>query len=466
MVAVINAGERMPSVQAFCGPAGSGKTYALVQGVELALNGRSLLSGQYVVVITFMHGARRRLESRFGSLRKQGIPITCETIDSFCLRLVNRFRRYLGRDSPIVVAIADAGEGWTETSREWKVSLSALRQATAELLEMEAVKACISVTFPVVVVDEFQDCSGELLAVIEGLAKACDLLVGADPFQALTKTEGCEASRWLERNATVANLEGNRRTACEKLQSTAEGLRTAVAPPQCIPVLLLPAAGLAAWAIASKLAWGGFPRTSSRVIISPVRPASSPWLRGVLASLNKELGQKSKIGPFPFYWESSESDELDAVHEILESQSDGLLAISKDEVKRHAKAGHSIVRRTVAQATRVLSVRGDKEMQRAELREIAERCCHSALAFRREKSRTRMAMTVHGAKNREFDYVFILWPYQSPAHHLLKRKLLYNAVTRAKVEAILIVQGDDKRFDKDEVLSLLRPGMVAAMRGR
>jgi superfamily I DNA/RNA helicase len=50
-------------------------------------------------------------------------------------------------------------------------------------------------------------------------------------------------------------------------------------------------------------------------------------------------------------------------------------------------------------------------------------------------------MTVHGAKNREFDNVVVLWPAaiggRSDDH---KRRLLYNAVTRAKQRCLVLVQ--------------------------
>jgi superfamily I DNA/RNA helicase len=71
-------------------------------------------------------------------------------------------------------------------------------------------------------------------------------------------------------------------------------------------------------------------------------------------------------------------------------------------------------------------------------------------------------MTVHGAKNREFDYVFILWPFNVPSVSLQKRKLLYNAVTRARLGATLFVQGDEKRIRGDDVLNLLACGLVAS----
>ena len=39
-------------------------------------------------------------------------------------------------------------------------------------------------------------------------------------------------------------------------------------------------------------------------------------------------------------------------------------------------------------------------------------------------------MTVHQAKNREFDSVIILWPYEVAGTADRQRRLLYNAVTR------------------------------------
>ena len=49
-------------------------------------------------------------------------------------------------------------------------------------------------------------------------------------------------------------------------------------------------------------------------------------------------------------------------------------------------------------------------------------------------------MTVHGAKNREFDNVVVLWPVAIVGSADQKRRLLYNAVTRAKVRCLVLVQ--------------------------
>jgi superfamily I DNA/RNA helicase len=50
------------------------------------------------------------------------------------------------------------------------------------------------------------------------------------------------------------------------------------------------------------------------------------------------------------------------------------------------------------------------------------------------------AMTVHGAKNREFDNVIVLWPAAMSGSDDQKRRLLYNAVTRAKLRCLVLVE--------------------------
>lgn len=53
-------------------------------------------------------------------------------------------------------------------------------------------------------------------------------------------------------------------------------------------------------------------------------------------------------------------------------------------------------------------------------------------------------MTIHQAKNREFDSVIVLWPYEVAGGADRQRRLLYNAVTRAKRQAVVIVQNPER----------------------
>jgi len=60
--------------------------------------------------------------------------------------------------------------------------------------------------------------------------------------------------------------------------------------------------------------------------------------------------------------------------------------------------------------------------------------------YKRENKSKIVFTTIHGAKNREFDNVIILWSYKVSGDLLYKRKLLYNAITRAKRNVVIIVQ--------------------------
>lgn len=53
-------------------------------------------------------------------------------------------------------------------------------------------------------------------------------------------------------------------------------------------------------------------------------------------------------------------------------------------------------------------------------------------------------MTIHQAKNREFDRVIVLWPHEVAGDDERKRRLAYNAITRARYEAIVIVQDEER----------------------
>ena len=53
------------------------------------------------------------------------------------------------------------------------------------------------------------------------------------------------------------------------------------------------------------------------------------------------------------------------------------------------------------------------------------------------------AMTVHQAKNREFEGVIVLWPFTATGTPEHQRRLLYNAITRAQRWCTIVVQSRD-----------------------
>src|SRR5690349_5555942 len=74
------------------GIAGAGKTYRLLHELSVVLAEHALADHQRVLALTFMHGARRRLETRLRSLPGLAGRFDCITIDSFAWRLNRRWR--------------------------------------------------------------------------------------------------------------------------------------------------------------------------------------------------------------------------------------------------------------------------------------------------------------------------------------------------------------------------------------
>lgn len=450
----------MPQIRAFIGSAGSGKTFALIEEVERTLAIKAMSNGQAILAITFMHGSRRRLATRLSGFARRGVPTQCDTIDSFCLRLVNRFRRYLGKLKPVTISPSLEGTDWEEGIRELKTTFTSVRNAAIELLQSATVRSTVAAAFPIIVVDEFQDCDGELLEIVRLLAMTCTIVVAADGFQFLSSQEECPARLWLDNNqADIVELSGNRRTNEDVLRETAAALREGRAASSCIEVHVV-APGLAAWHISSRLSWGKIPVGKSKALICPVRPESSSWFQAVLDSLSKELGKSSKVGPNPFKWEGAENEQLDEACELLVKIDDGKEQIGLLLLDGFVLSENYMLQSAARQARRLIGLRGDDGIAKDEFTAILQQTAHSASAFRRERQNARVAMTVHGAKNREFDFVFIAWPYEVAGDTLLARKLLYNAVTRAREGAVLFVQGDKKRVAKDGTLSLLECGIV------
>ena len=54
-----------------------------------------------------------------------------------------------------------------------------------------------------------------------------------------------------------------------------------------------------------------------------------------------------------------------------------------------------------------------------------------------------VTMTIQQAKNREFEHVIVLWPFTAPNDDEQRRRLLYNAITRAKRSCTILVQSEE-----------------------
>ncbi len=450
----------MTSIYAFIGPAGSGKTYALNAKLTELCSSREFQEYQSVLAITFMHGSRRRLAAKLGKRVGNGIPVLCETIDSFCLRMVNRYRKFLDREKPI--GIAQGSGDWQEDDHFWRADFTTIRAAAVSLLEVEEIRQAVAAAYPVVLIDEFQDCHDDLLRIVQSLSQSSVMLVGADDFQCFHTADESPAVRWIHSSSsTIVELTGSHRTDSHALLDAAIAIRNNVAATSSIDVIPLPGSGLVAWEIFARIAWGKLNGAKSRVLIAPAGPGVSPWVKGTLGSLEKELGRKKKLGPMPFVWEDSDKDKCVEAQSLADELVGGSDQITHVKLQELGNSSNPILRLAASRACRLVSLRGAESMLKHDFRQLIELAAHSISAFKTERLSARLAMTVHGAKNREFDYAFILWPFNVPSESLQKRKLLYNAVTRARLGATLFVQGDEKRIKEDDVLSLLACGLVA-----
>src|SRR2546422_5027789 len=85
--------------------------------------------------------------------------------------------------------------------------------------------------------------------------------------------------------------------------------------------------------------------------------------------------------------------------------------------------------------------RGQVQFSKSELMPTVERVLQSRRAFLPDAHPGSIrAMTINQAKNREFEGVMILWPFAVGGDLESQRRRLYNALTRAKKWAIVIVQ--------------------------
>lgn len=82
---------------------------------------------------------------------------------------------------------------------------------------------------------------------------------------------------------------------------------------------------------------------------------------------------------------------------------------------------------------------------------------HQGRVYSNGEERRLVALTIHQAKNREFDRVIVLWPYEVSGNDERKRRLAYNAITRAKQEVFVVVQGEARTGQSPFVPSTSAP---------
>lgn len=410
------------TVVAFEGPAGSGKTHRLIDELGARLGQQPLAGHQRVAALTFMHGSRRRLDGRLRQVEALAGRYEATTLDSFAWRLIQRWRRlaiHLGQAIPLEQA-------YDETCA-----------LAAALLQREHVRVWVAGSFPLVLVDEAQDLSAERSAIVESLAHAGTVLLAYDEFQCLSPAllpiaiEG-----WLRNHCEPIALQGCRRTDVDELIAAARAVRNGEAVNgngRRFKVMAAPGQALAATCLANAIAW----RNNGNVaILTPSRQGGFAD-NAVARVCAGPVGQRQN-GPFDIEWESGEERNAAALWERLAIGE--RCAVDEAIAAMAAHRDNPEVRTVRNWILRQRSTRGLQEVSAADLRRQLDRAFSMRRRYGQRRQPQFAAMTVQQAKNREFDHVVVLWPYTVPNNDEQRRRLLYNAITRAKRSCTVLVQ--------------------------
>jgi superfamily I DNA/RNA helicase len=413
------------SVQLIEGGAGTGKTTTVIERLTQLLMSSPLGEHQRVLALTKMHGSRRRVRERLRTVAGLNGRFESVTIDSFAWRLITRWRS--------LARLFVAGELPTD--------FDARCDLAGRLLEETCVQKWVAASFPIVIVDELQDSKGGQLRVLQGLATRCECIVAGDPFQDLEGEETCASVEWARKHGQPTVLTTTHRTNNAGLLAAATSLRNGQA------VLVAGGFGLkgvAAWALGAYELAAKITRWSSLgsvAVITPVGSRSSPFVRQVVERVNREppLGKKWKVGPFKLRWEVVQDEQVIETCRELGLPDDDDASVRCDLLELTGKGRVERVRAWLSRQRRLF---GRTEFTSAELRAVVKEVVqHGRLYSNREEPRL-VALSIHQAKNREFDRVIVLWPYQVTGTDERKRRLAYNAITRARHEAFIIVESE------------------------
>lgn len=448
----------MGKVTVFTGQAGTGKTTALMNLLAEFVPKREWLGFETILALTFMHGSRKRLDAKLIFLKTDfKIKFKCSTIDSFSVNLVNRFKSYLEIDKPIKVNTSDEN---IEGQYEIQLPLESIQKYMIALLEHESVKKFIANSFPYILIDEFQDCTGNLLEIVKGLALSTDLLIAADPFQQLTDDESSDGMDWIiENKFEHFNLDegGVKRTKVDSILKTAACLRTGKnIDGKKIFVGISVSKHLTSAFMLPNIHYNI--KSGTIAIITPTKKgkfiAEAINSLGGKYTFKKGYHEGKTVGPYDHLLNSEEYIDTEAlIHEIPKQP------LTKSELSKLKTNRNFVLKRVAEMLLRKLSLRNIDYITYEEFHFLVEQLSHTYDNFYKKESHAKIIFTtVHGAKNREFETVIILWPYEAAGNLVYKRKLLYNAITRAKNNAMIIVQRENMKYEnliKDELFSLI-----------
>lgn len=416
------------SMSAFEGAAGCGKTYSVIDYVREKIEQTVLLPHQKVLALTFMHGARVRLDGHLKNIDAMTSRYEAMTLDSFVLRICCRWR---ARTREIGGTLPAAGD------------FDAYCSLAGRLLAEPDIRDWVASGYPFVLVDEAQDLHRSRLAILGELCKVCSVAIAFDDFQCLDVSNRPVAIiEWVASRCVPTKLLVNRRTNVTDLITAAQQIRSGQALTASGTSFLVKAAPnnaksgpvLAATMVGYKLL---NLRGGTFVLLTPSR--KSRYATQIVDLVNTQKLGKKKIGPFSVKWEGGDTGIEDGVRAALVKHEQ--LTFEAAMVLLQAFPVHAAIKLTQGSLRRAHEASGITEFSASSVLAIFNRQMEMARHFERKSGRM-LAMTIHQAKNREFDHVVLLWPYEVGGDAESKRRLLYNAVTRARKSCLVLVQSN------------------------
>ena len=416
------------SLRFFEGPAGSGKTTHLFEALAAILETRSLGDHERVLALTKMHGSRRRMHGRLAALPGLRGRFECTTIDSFAWRVLRRWH-----------SLARVRGNAGEVEHDYA---AVCRSAGALLSEVD-VERWATRGFPVVVIDEMQDSKDGQLAIVQALSESATCLAAADGYQDLDPSSENAAVAWAQGSGEIVSLAHNHRTSAAGLLAAAGALRDGQAVPlngNGFNVLGARNLNVGASFVAKNLTW--WMNCNDIVVLSPVRAESASFVGELIHRVEEKPIGDPPLGPYRIPWEVSQEDESERFLSELALPVDTSAEVSASELCLPSESSHARALRSWLDQQR--RVAGRTAFTSTEIRQQVQRTHRRLRAHGRVRDRGIRAMTIYQAKNREFDSVVVLWPYETSGSIDRKRRLLYNAITRAKRRAVVIVQNPSR----------------------
>lgn len=431
----------------FEGAAGTGKTHNLVGRAGEIVQDGALGEGHKLLALTFMNGARRRLDARLSENPVFRRRFDCQTFDVFARTLAARRRSLI--------------------TSEMRVRADALNEfdgpctLAADLLEHEPVRRWVARSFPLVLVDEAQDLDLHRMRILQELSSSCRIVAAADAFQCLHNgRDTAPLMGWLEGAGQTHRLTQVRRTTQQGLLAAALAVREgrdikAVLTARTFKksttwsgagfrLLDAPATNanhaLLAWAIANDIAQ----RQGPVVILTP--DAGNAIIRAALNTVQTKqhtrMNSGVTFGPYPHTWERHDNEEADAL--LADIALPGAATCEDLRALLVPLAGHAPIAQALNRVDRLRRTHGQTTFTAAQVAEFVRESLRnrSRLGFRQQRGH--LAMTIQRAKNREFPNVIVLWPHTATGSPEHLRRLLYNAITRAQNHCTVIVLGQGR----------------------